>query len=278
MLPGTAPPRFRQPLLPAAAARSSASEQQQQQQQRCRAGRAEQSIIVSARRRGHSVSTSLAPPLSTAPLSAAARPLPSRPAVAASASRRSAAASAAAAAVKAAPPSLFDPAAVSDAIKAFFSSAPSPLPQVPSLAAALAAAAALPPARRDALAALATAVGAYALVKFFDKVATRGWLDQVHFLFLFFFHLFSLFLCSPLAHAQALSETSPPRQTTQPHPRNSRASSSTPWRVPCSSPPGPSFRIPRPPASSPPPSRCSTVCGSSSPAPGSPPPRGPCAP
>lgn len=77
-------------------------------------------------------------------------------------------------------PSLFDPAAVSEAIKAFFARALPPPPSLPSsLAAAVAAAAALPPARRDALAALATAIGAYALVKFFDKVATKGWLDQV---------------------------------------------------------------------------------------------------
>jgi len=97
-----------------------------------------------------------------------------------------------------------DPAvAALEAIKAFFASPLSPPPLPSSLAAALAAAAALPPARRDALAALATAIGAYALVKFFDRVATKGWLDQVRkekraFAFslssLFLFPLSSLFL------------------------------------------------------------------------------------
>ena len=178
MLRGTVPPMQRrlQQLSDTAAASAS------QHQLRCRAERAESIAFVDRRlRRGHS--NSFPPSPSPAPLSAAAAsPSSSRrpAAVAASASRRAAAAAAAAAVVEAAPPSLLDPAvAALEAIKAFFASPLSPPPLPSSLAAALAAAAALPPARRDALAALATAIGAYALVKFFDRVATKGWLDQV---------------------------------------------------------------------------------------------------
>lgn len=200
MLRGTVPPMQRrlQQLSDTAAASAS------QHQLRCRAERAESIAFVDRRlRRGHS--NSFPPSPSPAPLSAAAAsPSSSRrpAAVAASASRRAAAA--AAAVVEAAPPSLLDPAvAALEAIKAFFASPLSPPPLPSSLAAALAAAAALPPARRDALAALATAIGAYALVKFFDRVATKGWLDQVRkekraFAFslssLFLFPLSSLFL------------------------------------------------------------------------------------
>ena len=202
MLRGTVPPMQRrlQQLSDTAAASAS------QHQLRCRAERAESIAFVDRRlRRGHS--NSFPPSPSPAPLSAAAAsPSSSRrpAAVAASASRRAAAASAAAAVVEVAPPSLLDPAvAALEAIKAFFASPLSPPPLPSSLAAALAAAAALPPARRDALAALATAIGAYALVKFFDRVATKGWLDQVRkekraFAFslssLFLFPLSSLFL------------------------------------------------------------------------------------
>ena len=170
MLRGTAPPLLPSRLrhqLPSAASAS------QTQQQRCRAERREESSIAFVERRWRQ-----GPSISRSPLLSTAAPPPSRRPVAASASRRAAAAAAAAAAAKATPPSLFDPVAVSEALKSFFTSFPTP-PFPSSLAAALAAAAALPPARRDALAALATAVGAYALVKFFDKVATKGWLDQV---------------------------------------------------------------------------------------------------
>ena len=213
VLRGTAPPVHspRQPQQLHAAAAASTS---QQQQRWCRAERAGSIAFRERRRRqGLLQSTSPSPAPTSLSASAAAAPTPSRrpAAVAASASRRAAAA----AVVQAAPPSLFDPAAVSEAIKAFFSSLPlplpAPLPPLPSsLAAAVAAAAALPPARRDALAALATAIGAYALVKFFDKVATKGWLDQVRerkkkSLFFLPFLRFSLSLALTL-----LSTASPP--------------------------------------------------------------------